>query len=97
MEFKACVKISFIIAEKIAIKFKFFLDGEFLKDCMVSAAEILCSSEKNLFFNVSLSVSTISKHTDDMADDISSSVKEEASKFIYIQLSLTKVQIFLTC
>lgn len=48
-EAEACVKVSCIIAKKIAAKSKPFLDGELVNECLESAAEILCPSQKQLF------------------------------------------------
>jgi hypothetical protein len=41
-ESETCFKVSYVIAEKIAKESKVSLDGEFLKECLVTAVEILC-------------------------------------------------------
>lgn len=88
VESAACVKVSFIVAEKIAIKSKPFLDGEFVKECMESAIDILCPAQKNLFSKISLSASTISRRVDDMAEDINSCIKKEASSFKFYSIAI---------
>lgn len=88
VETEACVKVSYIVAEKIAKKLKPFVDAEFIKECMESAAEILCPAQKQLFSKISLSASTISRRIDDMANDIDSSLVHECSQFVYYSIAL---------
>ena len=40
------VHASYIISELIAKKLKEFSDGEFVKECLVAAAEVLCPEKK---------------------------------------------------
>lgn len=82
-ESELSVKASYIIAEKIAKMSKPFTDGEFVKDCMESAAEILCPTQKHLFSKVSLSGVTVARRIEDLSQDIESKIKVSASKFVF--------------
>jgi hypothetical protein len=44
-----------MVSKKTATKSNPFPDSEFIKECMESAAEILCPSQKHLFIEVRLS------------------------------------------
>ena len=48
-ESETAVRASYVIAEEIAKKRKPFSDGEFIKDCMMRAAEIVCPDKKQCF------------------------------------------------
>ena len=50
--------------------------GEFIKQCMESAAEILCASQKHLFSKVSLSGVTAARRIDELEEDIENTLKE---------------------
>lgn len=45
IENEASMNVSYYV-EKISLKSKPFTDGEFFKECMESAAEVLCPSQK---------------------------------------------------
>jgi hypothetical protein len=47
------VKYSYVISEKIERASKLFSDGEFIKDCIVSAVELICPEKKQAFMNIS--------------------------------------------
>ena len=55
------VRASYIISEKIAKASKPFSEGEFLKECMIAAADIICPKMKNAFTNLSLSRRTVTE------------------------------------
>lgn len=64
------VKCSYIIAEKIARASKPFSDGEFIKECIVSAVEVICPEKKQAFLNISLSGNTIAQRIEEMASNV---------------------------
>jgi len=49
------VKASYVVANLIAKKSKRFMDGEFIKECMESVADIICQDKKPWFSKMSLS------------------------------------------
>ena len=85
---EASVKASYIIAQKIAAKSKPFTDGEFIKECMEVASEILCPAQKQLFSKLSLSGVTVARRIEELGTDIESTLKERISKFIFYSLAL---------
>ncbi|XP_074039888.1 general transcription factor II-I repeat domain-containing protein 2 [Leptinotarsa decemlineata] len=85
---EASVRVSYIISEKIAKKSKPFTDGEFIKECMEAAAEVLCPSQKQLFFKISLSGVTVARRVEELANDIEGSLKERVSQFVYYSIAL---------
>ena len=81
-ESETAVRASYVIAEEIAKKRKPFSDGEFIKDCMMRAAEIVCPDKKQCFLNISLSRNTIAKRITDLSDNIHLQLTEKAKSFI---------------
>jgi hypothetical protein len=75
-------KVSYIVSEKIGSVSKLFTDGEYIKECMESAAEMLCPSLKRLFMKVSLSGVTVARRIEELAEDIENTLKYCASKFV---------------
>jgi hypothetical protein len=55
---EAAVHASFVISQIIAKKSKPFRDGEYVKECIMKAAEILCLQKQQLFKTISLSANT---------------------------------------
>lgn len=47
VESEASLRASYIVAEKLAKSFKPFSDGELIKECMESVAEVMCSKQKH--------------------------------------------------
>lgn len=56
---ESATKVSYMVSHKIDKHSKPFSDGEFVKDCMVEAASVLCPDSKSQFENVSLSRRTL--------------------------------------
>jgi hypothetical protein len=46
---ETALQASFIISQIIAKKSKPFTDGEYVKECIMKAAEILCPEKQQLF------------------------------------------------
>jgi len=76
---EASVKASYIIAQKIAAKSKPFTDGEFIKECMEAASEVLCPAKKQLFSKSSLSFVTVARRIEELGTDIESTLKKRIS------------------
>ena len=81
---------SYIVSEKIAKPSKNYSDGEFVKDCLIVVAECLCPEKRKDFDNISLSRRTITRHIEELATNIESTLKELASKFVYYSLAIDK-------
>ena len=82
------LRASYIVSEKIAKHSKNYSDGEFVKDCLIVVAECLCPEKKNDFDNICLSRRTITRHIEELATNIESTLKELASKFVYYSLAI---------
>ncbi|KAE9521488.1 hypothetical protein AGLY_018087 [Aphis glycines] len=76
------VKCSYIIAEKIARASKQFSDGEFIKECIVSAVEVICPEKKQAFLNISLSGNTIAQRIEEMASNVKQQLHEKSKNFL---------------
>jgi hypothetical protein len=72
---------------KIATTSKPFTDGEFTKECMESAAEMLCPSQKHLFTSVSLSGITVARRIEELSEDIEIHLKD-SSEFVFCSIAL---------
>ncbi|XP_073714947.1 general transcription factor II-I repeat domain-containing protein 2-like [Misgurnus anguillicaudatus] len=55
----AAVKASYLIANEIAVASKPFSEGEFVKKCMMKAAEIVCPEKRQAFANINLTRNTV--------------------------------------
>ncbi|XP_063820200.1 general transcription factor II-I repeat domain-containing protein 2-like [Pseudophryne corroboree] len=87
-ESEACVKASYVIAEKIAKKTKAFLDGEFVKECLIAAGEILYPKNNELFKKLSLSGVTVARRVEELANDIEGTLKKRLYAFKSYSLAL---------
>ena len=82
------VRASYIISEKIAKASKPFSEGEFLKECMIAAADIICPKMKNAFANLSLSRRTVTERCEEIANNLSSQLYKKSDEFVAFSLAL---------
>lgn len=82
------VKCSYIIAEKIARASKPFSDGEFIKECIVSAVEVICPEKKQAFLNISLSGNTIAQRIEEMASNVKQHLHEKSKNFLNFSIAI---------
>jgi hypothetical protein len=82
------VKVNYIVSEKITDVSKQFTDVEFIKECMESAAEMLCPSQNHLFTKVSLSAVTVARRIEELLEDIENTLKGRAYKFVFYSVAL---------
>lgn len=66
----AAVRTSYVISHKIARKSKAFSDGEFIKECLLDSAALMCPEKKGAFENVSLSRRTVTRRIEDIAGNL---------------------------
>jgi len=69
---------SYMVALQIAKKGRPFTDGDYVKECMVETAEVLCPSASKSFEAVLLSARTIQRRV----NDIGSAMKEQLQNII---------------
>lgn len=73
----AAMKCSYVLSEKIAWALKPFTDGEFIKECLLSAAEIMCPEQRQAFANIRLTCNIVAQHVDDMIEGLQHKLKRK--------------------
>ena len=73
-----------MLSFKIAKASKPLSEGEFLKECMVETAGILCPESKDKFEKISLSRRTVTRRVELIDEDITSGLNKKAESFYYI-------------
>ncbi|XP_015436701.1 PREDICTED: general transcription factor II-I repeat domain-containing protein 2-like [Dufourea novaeangliae] len=66
----AAVKVSYILSHLIASRSKPFTEGEFISECLIKAAEVLCPAQIKKFKSVSLSRNTVASRIDEIAENL---------------------------
>ncbi|UYV65244.1 WHSC1L1 [Cordylochernes scorpioides] len=80
-ESEAAVHASYVLSEMIAKHSKPFTEGDFIKECLIKAAEIVCPGSVKTFQAISLSRNTVVKRVTDMARNLNDQIKEKSSCF----------------
>lgn len=81
------MKCSYMLSEKIARASKLFTDGEFIKECLLSAAEILCPEQRQAFANIRLTGNLVAQHIDDMTESLQDTLQEKAKSFVAFSIT----------
>ena len=76
-----------MVANLIAKKSKPYADGEFIKQCMESVADIICPDKKGDFSKISLSHQTIARRTDERGKSIEKGLESRAANFKFYVLA----------
>ena len=84
----AAAKTSFVIAHKIAKKSKPFSEGEFIKECLVDSAALICPEKKEAFENVPLSRRSVTRRIEDIAGNLENQLQSKADNFELFSLAL---------
>lgn len=63
-------------------------EGEFLKECMVETASILCPESKNTFEKVTLSRRTVTRRIEVIDEHLTSKLNKKAESFTFYSLAL---------
>jgi hypothetical protein len=77
-------RASYVRSHKIAKQSKSFVEGEFIKD----SAAILYLDTKELFENVSLSRRTVTRHVEDIEENVEQQLKDKVKDFTYFSKAL---------
>ena len=77
---------SYVVAYEIAKRGKPFSEGEFVKDCTLKVAEIVCPDTQRAFQNVRLSRMTIT--VEEIGSDINDQLKSDREKYVTVSLAL---------
>uniref|UniRef100_A0A0L8FTL2 Uncharacterized protein n=1 Tax=Octopus bimaculoides TaxID=37653 RepID=A0A0L8FTL2_OCTBM len=85
---EAAIKASFIVAEEITKSAQSFIEGEFVKRCMMKMYNVLYSDKKQLFANVSISRNTVADWVCEMATDLKTQLIEKGKDFLTYSLAV---------
>lgn len=81
-------KTSYVISHKIARRSKPFSDGEFIKECLVDSAELICPEKKSAFEKIPLSRRTVTRRVEDIAENLEFQLTNRAVTFSFFTLAL---------
>jgi len=65
----------------IAVSGKSYSKGDFIKQCLVKTAEIVCPEKTHLFKDISLTRNTVAERIDEMSGDLKQQLKAASSRF----------------
>ncbi|XP_059845272.1 general transcription factor II-I repeat domain-containing protein 2-like [Hypanus sabinus] len=77
-----------MLSFKLAKASKPLSEGEFLKECMVETAGVLCPESKDKFEKISLSRRTVTRRVELIDEDITSDLNKKAESFTLYSLAL---------
>ena len=72
-----------MIAHKIAQNSKPFSEGEFVKECMVESAALLCPEKKEAFENIPLSRRTVTRRVEDILENLEFQLQSEVLRLFF--------------
>ncbi|XP_077179280.1 general transcription factor II-I repeat domain-containing protein 2-like [Paroedura picta] len=84
----SALQASFQVAKLIACTGRPFVEGEFVKECLLSVAKVMCPEKTDLFSTVSLSGPTITRRIEEMGDNLHQHLQNSAKKLSYFSLAL---------
>jgi hypothetical protein len=82
------LKASFRLSQMIVNKSKPFSDGEFIKECILEACDVICPEKRHLFENISLSNDTVVRRTEKMSENLKQQSIEISQQFKVYSLAL---------
>lgn len=82
------VRVSYRIAEHIAKNMKSFNEGEFIKDCLIIAAEEVCPNLIPAFQLLSLSRNTVTRRVEELGCDIERQLQDKIKSLTCFSLAL---------
>ncbi|XP_019748223.1 general transcription factor II-I repeat domain-containing protein 2-like [Hippocampus comes] len=84
----AAVKASYLIASQIAMASKPYSDGEFIKNCLLTAAEIVCPEKRHAFANISLTRNTVADRISELSADLDHQLKRKVGSFVAFSVAI---------
>ncbi|XP_069498919.1 general transcription factor II-I repeat domain-containing protein 2-like [Ambystoma mexicanum] len=82
------LRASFQVAKLIARTGRPFVEGEFVKECLLSVAKEMCPEKADLFSTVSLSGPTLTRRIEEMGDNLYQHLQNLTNKRSYFSLAL---------
>ena len=77
-----------MVAYNLVKRNKPFLDGEFIKQCMVECTSVMCPDVKSKFESISLSRGTVVCRIDSISDQLTEQLMIVSKDFVYFSLAL---------
>ncbi|KAF7699542.1 General transcription factor II-I repeat domain-containing protein 2A, partial [Cucumispora dikerogammari] len=65
-----------------------FSDGEFIKDCLSHAADIICPEQKQKFESIPLSKKTVVKRINQLSENLMNKLRDVSKEFLCYSLTL---------
>lgn len=84
----AAVKASYIIANEVALASKPYSEGEFVKTCMLKAADVVCPDKRQAFANISLTRNTVAERISDLSANLDSQLKHKVESFVAFSVAI---------
>lgn len=84
----AAVKASYLIASEIALASKPHCEGEFVNNCMLKAAKIVCPEKRQAFANISLMRNTVADRISELSVDLDSHLKHKVQSFLAFSVAI---------
>ncbi|KAL3976413.1 hypothetical protein ACER0C_022299 [Sarotherodon galilaeus] len=84
----AAVKASYVIASQVALASKPYSEGEFVKNCILKAAEIVCPEKRQAFANISLTRNTVADRISEQWADLDSQLKRKVESFLAFSVAI---------
>ncbi|XP_046498792.1 general transcription factor II-I repeat domain-containing protein 2-like isoform X1 [Equus quagga] len=81
------MKCSYVLSKKIARASKPLTDGEFIKECLLSAAEIMYPEQRPAFANIRLSGNIVGQHVDNVTENLQDKLQEKAKSLVAFSLA----------
>ncbi|XP_042299832.1 general transcription factor II-I repeat domain-containing protein 2-like, partial [Sceloporus undulatus] len=82
------MRASYEVAQAIASAGKSFMEGEFIKDCLLRVAKVMCPEKADVFNTVSLSAHTITRRVEELGDNLKQQLQNSAKNLSYFSLAL---------
>jgi len=82
------VKAIYEVSVDIAKQGKPFMDGEYIKSCMMKIVGYICPEKKKQFRTVSLSKQTITRCVKDRANNLHQQLQRASKKFAHYSVAL---------
>jgi len=84
----AATEASLVLSQKIVKRNKPFSDGEFIKECLSDAANIMCPEQKTKFDSISLSRRTVVRRVEKISDNLMHQLRDASKDFLWYSLAL---------
>ncbi|XP_076042351.1 general transcription factor II-I repeat domain-containing protein 2B-like [Oratosquilla oratoria] len=81
-------RTSYKVSRILARRMKPFVDGDFIKECLLAVVDSVCPEQRSAFENMSLSSRTVRRRIEDMLDNVHDSLKTRSSNFVAFSLAL---------